>query len=268
VIPIHKLKRLPRHQRLRKIANVLEAEDARLSSHPEGEPYSFRDKYLSDVAKLLSEDTDFSLEARSAILAVFAEVSERFAKGLPFERRAVNSLRHIVNLVIGKQTADWDLIDDQGHLSAEGRTVIPGVHIYLEDIRSPFNVGSIFRAAESFGVERVFLSPLCASPDHPRATRTSMGCVELVSWERKRLEDLEGPYFALETGGTSIDDFSFPDKGLLIVGSEELGVSPSTLAIAEASLGKVSIPTIGAKGSLNVSVAFGIAMRDWCARLT
>jgi TrmH family RNA methyltransferase len=184
------------------------------------------------------------------------------------ERRAVNALRHIVNGEVGKQTADWDFVDGEGRLSAEKRTVLPGVRVYLEDIRSPYNVGSIFRAAESFGAERLYLSPLCASPEHPRAARSSMGCSLLVPWERARLEETGGPYFALETGGTFLDEFPFPENGVLIVGSEELGVSPEALALAEASLGRVSIPTIGAKGSLNVSVAFGIAMREWCSRLT
>lgn len=267
MIPNHKLKRLPRHQRLRKIANALEAEDARLAASPAFEPFSFRDRYLLEIAQVLSEDSDFSADFRNEICTVSAEFASRFAAGSPYERRSVNSLRHIVNSVIGKQTADWDLVDTQGRLSSAARVVLPGVRIFLEDIRSPFNVGSIFRAAESFGVERVFLSPLCAAPDHPRAARSSMGCVDLVPWERKRLEELEGPFFALETGGTPVDDFPYPERGLLIIGSEELGVSPSALGAAEASLGRVTIPTIGAKGSLNVSVAFGIAMREWCSRL-
>ena len=53
----------------------------------------------------------------------------------------------------------------------------------------------------------------------------------------------------------------------MIIGSEELGVSPNALARADASLGRVSIPILGAKGSLNVSVAFGIAMHAWAAVL-
>jgi TrmH family RNA methyltransferase len=53
----------------------------------------------------------------------------------------------------------------------------------------------------------------------------------------------------------------------MVVGSEELGVSPLALAAAEKSLGKLSIPTMGAKGSLNVSVAFGIAMHAWAGKI-
>jgi TrmH family RNA methyltransferase len=75
------------------------------------------------------------------------------------------------------------------------------------------------------------------------------------------------PVFALETGGIPLTEFPFPERGLLIAGSEELGVSPQALAAADASLGRVSIPVYGAKASLNVSVAFGIALENWGRRL-
>ena len=268
MIPLHKLRKLPRHQRLRKIANLLDAEDARIAAGSQRAPFSALDGQLSEVSRLLAEDEEFRPEAQEAIAAASVEIASSYAAGMPFDRRSVNALRHIVNEEVGKQTADWDFVDGAGKLAAEKRTVLSGVRVYLEDIRSPYNVGSIFRAAESFGVERLYLSPLCASPDHPRAARSSMGCSQLVPWERLRLEDDRGPFFALETGGASLDEFPFPENGMLIVGSEELGVSPKALALAEASLGRVSIPTVGAKGSLNVSVAFGIAMREWCSRLT
>jgi TrmH family RNA methyltransferase len=146
------------------------------------------------------------------------------------------------------------------------------MQVYLEDIRSPFNVGSMFRAAESFGVEKIWLSPFCADPRHKRAERTAMGCVDVLPWERLSNDPFavsqEKPFteraiFALETGGTPLEDFSFPKRGILIAGSEELGVSPGALAAADTSLGRVSISTYGAKGSLNVSVAFGIVMHAW-----
>jgi TrmH family RNA methyltransferase len=146
--------------------------------------------------------------------------------------------------------------------------------VYLEDIRSPFNVGAMFRTAESFGAEKIFLSPFCADPNHRRAQRTAMGCVEVLPWERREFftatenaespcAELSCPVFALETGGVPLAEFPFPRRGLLIAGSEELGISPRALAAADASLGRVSIPCYGAKGSLNVSVAFGIVMQAW-----
>jgi TrmH family RNA methyltransferase len=127
----------------------------------------------------------------------------------------------------------------------------------------------MFRTAESFGVEKIILSPFCADPLHRRAQRTAMGCIDIVPWERQDLftaeeiPQLPYPVFALETGGIPINEFNFPQQGLLITGSEELGVSPRSLAAADASLGRVSIPIHGVKASLNVSVAFGIALQKW-----
>ena len=107
----------------------------------------------------LSEDEEFAPAALEAITNVAAELSDRYAEGRIFDRRSINTLRHIINMVVGKQTADWDFLDGGGRLSIENRGVLPGVYLFLEDIRSPYNVGSIFRAAESFGVERIIISP-------------------------------------------------------------------------------------------------------------
>jgi TrmH family RNA methyltransferase len=114
-----------------------------------------------------------------------------------------------------------------------------------------------------------------------------MGCVSVLPWSRfpedpfavdpghnDRLGSGNSAsfppgtsFFALETGGIELEDFAFPKDGVMIAGSEELGVSPMALAAADASLGRVSIPVFGAKGSLNVSVAFGIVMNAWAAVL-
>ena len=90
-----------------------------------------------------------------------------------------------------------------------------------------------------------------------------MGCIETMGWQQCALNELpsELPVFALETGGTDINEFEFPQKGICIIGSEELGVSPE--ALHRADYGRVSIPMKGLKASLNVGVAFGILMQKW-----
>jgi len=90
-----------------------------------------------------------------------------------------------------------------------------------------------------------------------------------VPWSVRGLDSLDGEpgIFALELGGVSIQEFGFPSRGIVLVGSEELGLSPEALALADAALGRVSIPLSGAKKSLNVSVAFGILMSRWHERL-
>ncbi|WP_010254764.1 TrmH family RNA methyltransferase [Treponema primitia] len=223
--------------------------------------------YLGKLAELLSQDEALSPAVISALRALKID-PEAEEKEL---RRGLNTVRHILLAETGKQTADWDFIDHEGRLDPAKRQPFPGMRIYLEDIRSPFNVGAMFRTAESFGAERIYLSPLCADPTHPRAERTAMGCTDILPWERLSeaagLEDLEGPFFTLETGGTELGSFHFPQRAIMIVGSEELGVSPQSLARADNSLGRVSIPVYGAKGSLNVSVAFGIALQAWASAL-
>ena len=143
------------------------------------------------------------------------------------------------------------------------RDFYPGVAVYAEDIRSPFNIGSIFRTAEAMGAEKVYISPCCVDPEQPRAVRSGMGCIETMGYERCSLDQLPAdiPVFALETGGTDINKFEFPEKGICIIGSEELGVSPE--ALKRATYGRVTIPMKGLKASLNVGVAFGILMQKW-----
>jgi len=99
--------------------------------------------------------------------------------------------------------------------------------------------------------------------------RTSRGCERRIPWRVGDLADLqdEKNVFALETGGIPLDAFQLPEEGWVLVGSEELGLSPEALRIAARKSGRVSIPMRGAKRSLNVSVAFGILLWEWSRRL-
>ena len=144
------------------------------------------------------------------------------------------------------------------------------MEIYIENVRSPFNVGSLFRTAEAFGAQRIMISPSTPLPSHPRALRTSLGAAAVLPWEQVELSAVESMsgVFALEIGGTPIDTFDFPRRGVVLVGSEELGLSPEALRLADGQFGRVSIPLSGAKRSLNVSVAFGILMQAWHRALT
>jgi TrmH family RNA methyltransferase len=253
------------------VEKILALLERRLAAEPGvPKPALLSPVYLAEVLGLLAADGDFSAGEQR----VFQEAALYCGPCSPVSpgglRRVFNTARHILLSATGRYPSDWDFIDGEGVLDGTKRRVFPGMRVYLEDIRSPFNVGAMFRAAESFGVEKLWLSPRCADPQHPRARRTAMGCVDILPWERtedplglRQAEDEEDRCFALETGGVDITDFVFPRRGILIAGSEELGVSPAALERADASLGRLSIRTYGAKGSLNVSVAFGIALQRW-----
>ena len=266
-----KLFQLEGGQRRRKLALTFGALERDIAGIAEkGCEYNFssmtRQEYTRCLAEIVLKDAALPKEAAGELRALLA--------ANPFdERRTCNVARNHLLAIIGMQPAEWDLViaphavarDENGMVKA--RDFFSGICVYAEDIRSPFNLGSIFRTAEAFGAEKMYLSPGCTDPLQRRAVRSGMGCIEMLGYERKRLEDLPGdfPVFALETGGTPITEFAFPAKGVCIIGSEELGVSPA--ALARATYGCVSIPMKGLKVSLNVGVAFGILMAYWVGAL-
>ena len=262
-----KLFQLEGGQKRRKLALTFGALERDIQGIAEkGTEYTFtalpRSEYIKQITKILIKDPKISPDE--------ADELERLISIDPIdELRVCNVARNCLLKVIGTFPAEWDLIiaphkaptDENGVVCK--RDFYPGLCVYAEDIRSPFNLGSIFRSAEGLGAEKVYISPLCVDPTQPRAVRSGMGTIETMGWTRCSLDDLpeDVPVFALETGGTALDEFEFPEKGICIIGSEELGVSPEGLK--RATYGCVSIPMKGLKASLNVGVAFGILMQKW-----
>lgn len=267
-----KLFQLEGGQKRRKLALTFGALERDIRGIAEkGTEYSFsslpRTEYIKQVTAVLLRDPKLPEEA--------AEELKSLLKTEPLdELRLCNVARNHLLTIIGTFPAEWDLViaphvsptDENGIVRQ--RKFFPGVCVYAEDIRSPFNIGSIFRSAEALGAEKVIISPHCIDPNQPRAIRSGMGCIETLGWEQLSLDQLPSdiPVFALETGGTDINEFQFPKKGICIIGSEELGVSPE--ALAKATYGRVTIPMKGLKASLNVGVAFGILMQKWVESLS
>lgn len=267
MIEPHKLFQLEGGQKRRKLALTFGALERDIQGIAEkGTEYNFTDLPRAEYTRKI---TEVLLKDPKLPHAAYEEL-EKLLHADPFdELRLCNCARnHLLNL-IGTFPAEWDLViaphaaptDENGIVRQ--REFFPGVCVYAEDIRSPFNLGSIFRSAEAMGAEKVFISPFCTDPEQPRAVRSGMGCIETLGWTRCSLDELPAdlPVFALETGGTDINEFKFPEKGICIIGSEELGVSPE--ALAKATYGRVTIPMKGLKASLNVGVAFGILMEKW-----
>jgi RNA methyltransferase, TrmH family len=264
MITVRKLARLPERTRIRKAANVL-GEFVRMAQRGDQVDRIYIRELLrcEELLSVLPGSTTMAMRAGADSLK---ELEDRQLAVL------LDDLQYLLLGAVGASVADWDLHDMQtGTLDRTQRVLMP-FWVYLDRVRSPFNVGSLFRTADSFGVTKILLEEGSASPKHPRAVRSARGCIDTVDWEITRShsfdQDPHGPVFALELGGTPIDRFTFPARGTVIVGSEELGVSPEMLAIADRSLGRVSIPLAGTKGSLNVSVAFGILMQHWYTACT
>ncbi len=262
-----KLFQLNGGQKRRKLALTFGALERDIAGIAEkGTEYSFksmtRGDYTKKITEVLLKDPKLPKEAADELKAL--------VKAEPFdELRLCNCARNHLLSLIGTFPAEWDLVvaphippvAEDG--TVRERSFYSGVCVYAEDIRSPFNLGSIFRTAEGMGAQNVYISPFCVDPEQPRAVRSGMGCIETMGYKRVSLEELPDgvPIFALETGGTPIEEFVFPKQGICIIGSEELGVSPQ--ALKKATYGRVTIQMTGLKASLNVGVAFGILMQKW-----
>lgn len=303
MITIRKLQSLPRKTRLRKTVHLLEMLQRDCVADRAVDV-----RYLREMAELVRDDERLGERLREAAREA-SEVRGPSASpsaappaadtGVPEPRhspeprvarepcRAIDALRNALLAELGREPAEWDLLlPEDGGLDRGARRV-RDFFVYLEDLRSPYNVGAVFRTAESFGVRAVYLSPDTPRPDHPRAARSSMGATGVIPWRVCSLEEAVEdagaalpaaaaaagagaapsgpavPFFALETGGRAIGEVRLPEPGMVVLGSEELGVSPAALSLAEQSAGRVSIPMAGAKASLNVSVAFGILAYAW-----
>ncbi len=138
--------------------------------------------------------------------------------------------------------------------------------VLVDNVRSLWNVGSIFRTADACGVRRVVLAGITAHPPRAEITKTALGADRAVAWCHRADagEALRGIVAdgyvpaAVETTPRAVllDDVDWPERTCLVLGNEVAGISP---AVLEACPLHVRIPMRGVKDSLNVAVAFGIA---------
>jgi tRNA G18 (ribose-2'-O)-methylase SpoU len=135
----------------------------------------------------------------------------------------------------------------------------------LDNIRSVWNVGSMFRTADAAGLAGLYLCGMTATPPRKDMEKTALGATLTVPWDywsdslaaARRIKEAGLPLIALEQhpGSAAWDGFDFPFPHCFVVGHEVDGVSPGLLALADRI---VEIPMMGAKHSLNVAVSFGV----------
>ncbi len=149
-------------------------------------------------------------------------------------------------------------------------TSFPVVEALLDNIRSTYNVGSMFRAADGAGLRHLHLCGITPTPENPKVAKTALGAENNLAWDYSRnsvitAQGLKERGFNLvcleaSAGARSIFDLDCPVSEspiLLVVGNEINGVDPDLLASSDLV---VRIPMQGLKGSLNVALAFGIAV--------
>lgn len=141
--------------------------------------------------------------------------------------------------------------------------------VVLENIRSAYNVGSVFRTADAFLLEAIYICGYTCKPPHKEIKKTALGAEDSVTWKHfentqmaiKELHELGYKIFAVEQaeGSTMLNDlnFSTEEKIAVIFGNEVTGVEQSAIQQSE---GCIEIPQFGMKHSLNIATAAGVVL--------
>jgi len=149
--------------------------------------------------------------------------------------------------------------------------------IVLDNVRSLHNVGSVFRTADAFLAEAVYLCGITSTPPQAEIHKTALGAEDTVAWKYfedtheavKELKSLGYEVYAVEQaeGSTMLPEISFaPDVAVaVILGNEVKGVQQSVI---DACDGCIEIPQFGTKHSLNVSVTAGIIIWEMFNKLS
>jgi 23S rRNA (guanosine2251-2'-O)-methyltransferase len=153
------------------------------------------------------------------------------------------------------------------NISLEEYNKLPKKPIYfiLDNLRSAFNVGSIFRISDILRVKGLFLCGSTAFPPHAKLTKTSMGTIDYVPWKRfektidavQYLQQRAVPVWAAETTSRSkpFTGVDFPKEVAIVLGNEALGVNSEVLRVCDEI---IEIPVYGFKNSLNVAAACAV----------
>lgn len=148
--------------------------------------------------------------------------------------------------------------------------------IVLDNIRSLNNIGSVFRTADAFLIEKIYLCGITATPPHKDIRKTALGATESVAWEYKeKTIDLiielktEGyDVLAIEQAENAqlLNSFeaNSSKKYALVFGNEVKGVSQEVVSQSD---GVIEIPQYGTKHSLNISVSVGVVIWDFWSKL-
>jgi 23S rRNA (guanosine2251-2'-O)-methyltransferase len=144
--------------------------------------------------------------------------------------------------------------------------------VVLENIRSAYNVGSVFRTADAFLLEAIYICGYTCCPPHKEIKKTALGAEESVAWKHFdttsaaifELQALGYSVFSVEqaAGSTMLNDLNYAvtDKIAVIFGNEVTGVEQSTI---QQSAGCIEIPQFGMKHSLNVATAVGVVLWEF-----
>ncbi len=141
------------------------------------------------------------------------------------------------------------------------------ITLICDNLRSVFNIGSVFRTAECLGIGQILLCGICPTPIHSNMAKTAMGTEAIVSWQyfKTTIDAIQhcrliGFYiYAQETAKDAVSVFDTHAKLPLaiVIGNESLGIDPEALKLCDEI---ICLPQLGWKNSLNVGVATAVTL--------
>jgi len=148
--------------------------------------------------------------------------------------------------------------------------------LILDNVRSVYNVGAIFRTAIGLGLNHIYLCGITPTPKHKKFTKTSLGAEIFTNWEKslncveqcRSLKEIGYQLISIESTAESVSLLNINKKDLwdnkiaIIVGNEITGIDPKVLSLCDLV---ISIPITGKNKSFNVTTALGIALFHQCA---
>jgi tRNA G18 (ribose-2'-O)-methylase SpoU len=139
--------------------------------------------------------------------------------------------------------------------------------VLLENIRSAYNVGSVFRTSDAFLIEAIYICGYTAKPPHKEIKKTALGAEDTVDWKHfettaEAIEELRGKGYKIYSveqveNSISLEKFNTAGNIAVVFGNEVRGVEQSTIALCD---GCIEIPQLGMKHSLNIATAAGVVL--------
>jgi tRNA(Leu) C34 or U34 (ribose-2'-O)-methylase TrmL len=274
MIARNKFVKLNVKQKIYKIASVLRAMEKKMKTSPDADIPAIIAHHLPELSMYLGCIAQESghpkisralgiIDARLGNVETFFSTQKSGNQVIKPLNLCFHDLIGLIDEDIGEKFFDVRRFD-----SPYGVLRFPSAAI-LDNIRSPFNVGSIFRSADAFGVGELALCGITPSPPSVKIERTAMGTLDTVVWKyHSAAEEAIAEYrgrgyeiIAMETAKNAIPiaDIGGFDNTCIVFGNEEFGITDEILELCDRI---AMIPLVGMKNSINVANSFAAVMYE------
>lgn len=200
---------------------------------------------------------------------VFLSIYEKYTHWIGYtpiypltDYQGISQQYHLHLRAADMQLKEHNLLPSVQKKDTKAKKDFSPIVIYLDNIRSAYNVGSIVRSTEALRIGSIYFGGNTPNMEHPKVIKTSMETASITPYKVSGdISSLPHPIIALETIDKAIDlaDFIFPKEFTLVLGNEEFGISDSLLEVAD---NFITIPLYGMKNSMNVACAYAIAAAE------